>query len=176
MCLLCSEADTSQGIALTERPAHRLCGLYWEGSYGDAARGAIHTVIAEVQAFAARLQGGWRSPIVGLSWNDRPDGFRYFVGVAADDAATVPEGFALLALPEMTLASAWHGAGDGEVVPHYARMIDWLKAQNLDWDKRRFHHREEYRHDVDLKQPPALRLLLPVSVREAEPQLAQQAF
>jgi predicted transcriptional regulator YdeE len=169
MCLLCGEVGSAHGIALTERPAHRLCGRYWQGSYGEAARGAIHSLIGDVQAFAAQREGGWRSPIVGLSWNDRPDGFRYFVGVAMDDAGALPEGFASLALPEMTLASSWHGAGDGEVVAHYVRMIDWVKPRNLIWDKQHFHHREEYPHDVDLTRPPALRLLVPVSPRQTGP-------
>jgi predicted transcriptional regulator YdeE len=164
MCGLCNEASMAgQGIVLTERPAHRLCGRYWEGSYGEAARGAIHSVIRDVQAFAAQREGGWRSPIVGLSWNDRPDGFRYFVGIALDERGSPPRGFSSLALPEMTLASSWHGAGDGDVVAHYVRMIDWVKAENLVWDKRHVHHREEYPHDVDLTHPPALRLLIPAS-------------
>ena len=164
MCLLCGEVSAGQhGVAVTERPAHSLAGLFWEGSHRQAADGAIHGVINRVKAFSDRRNSLWKSPIVGLSWNDRPDGFRYFVGIATDAGEDAPAEFVQLELPEMHLASSWHGPEDGEVVAHYGRMIQWVRDEGLAWDVSRFHHREEYPADVDLSRPPALRLLIPIS-------------
>ena len=67
----------------------------------------------------------------------------------------------------MRFASSWHGAEDGEVGSHYDRMIEWLRGEGLVWDVSRFHHREEYPHDVDLSRQSTLRLLVPV-VDEAD--------
>ncbi len=166
MCQFCGEvALGAHAVTLTDRPAHGLAGLMWEGTFAKARAGAIRTVIAEVKAFSDTRTTPWKSPIVGLSWNDRADGLRYLVGVALDPGEPIPPEFARVDIPEMRLASSWHGAGDGEVVDHYARMIEWLGMRGLDWDRSRFHHREEYPHDMDLDAPPALRLLLPVSAR-----------
>ena len=163
MCLLCGDASVGKhGIAVTERPAHSLAGLFWEGSHREAADGAVHGVIERVKALSDRRASLWKSPIVGLSWNDRPDGFRTFVGIAIDADEVLPDGFKRLDLPEMRLASSWHGPEDGEVVAHYGRMIQWVRDEGLAWDVSRFHHREEYPADVDLSRLPALRLLIPI--------------
>ncbi len=161
MCQLCG--DIAHDVALTERPAHTLAGRMWEGTFAEAAEGAIHALIAEVKAFSDARTTLWKSPIVGISWNDRPDGFRYLVGVAPDPGETLPGNFSTVELPEMRLASAWHGPEDGEVPGHYSRMLEWLQAAGLSWDRAHFHHREEYPPEVDLAAPPALRLLLPVA-------------
>jgi predicted transcriptional regulator YdeE len=150
-------------IALTERPAHRLAGRIWEGTHVQAAAGAIHPLIEEMKQASARRPGLWKSPIVGISWNDRPDGFRYFVGIAIDDDEPPGEGLDALDLPEMTFASSWHGATDGEVAAHYGRMIEWIGDEGMKWDTTRLHHREEYPLDYDVSGPPMLRLLMPVA-------------
>lgn len=162
MCDFCGVMG-SHAIALSERPAHRLAGRFWQGSNEEAAAGAINPLIEEMKGVSARRPGLWKSPIVGLCWNDGEDGFRYFVGIAVEQGETPQEGLETLDLPEMTLASSWHGAGDGHVVRHYLHMIDWIGDQGLRRDFTHFDQREEYPPDVDLDAPPALRLMMPVA-------------
>jgi len=162
MCDRCG-IPGSHAFALTERPAHRLAGHMWEGTHAEAAAGAIHPLILEMKAASQRRPGMWRSPIVGLSWNDRPGGFRYFVGIAIDEGEQPADGLVALDLPEMNFASAWHGAGDGDVAGHYGRMMEWIGDEGLKWDLSRFYHREEYPLDYDPAGPPVLRLLMPVA-------------
>lgn len=161
MCDRCG-LPGSHGIGLSERPAHRLAGRFWEGGHAEAADGAIRPLIEEMKSVSAGRSGLWRSPIVGLTWNDRPDGFRYFVGIAVDDGEESPPGFDVLQLPEMTFASSWHGPEDGGVVQHYLGMIEWIADMGMKRNATQFHQREEYPPDVDLAGPPALRLMIPV--------------
>ena len=165
MCLACGEATASFGghaVSLTERPAHRLCGIVWEGSHAEAEAGAVHATIDRVKAWSDSRRALWKSPIVALSWNDRPAGLRTFVGIACEPGETSPEGFGTVEMPAMRFAGSWHGAGDGDVVSHYGRILSWLRDRGIAWDRERLHQREEYPVDVDLSKPPALRLLLPV--------------
>lgn len=164
MCDRCGVIG-SHGIALSERPPHRLAGRYWEGSHTEAAAGAIRPMLAEMKANSARAPGFWSSPVVGITWNDRPGGFRYFVGIAIDEDETPGDGLDTLDLPEMTFASSWHGAEDGNVVEHYLRMIEWISDMGLQRDSSRFHQREEYPPDVDLDGLPVLRLMMPLKPR-----------
>jgi predicted transcriptional regulator YdeE len=161
MCDRCGVMG-SHDISLSERPAHRLVGRFWEGSNAQAASGAIHPLIEGMKQVSASRSGLWRSPIVGLSWNDRPDGFRYFVGIAVEEGEAPGTGLEILDMPEMTLASSWHGAEDGNVVEHYLRMIEWLSDMGLQRDFSQFHQREEYPPDIDLAAPLTLRLMMPV--------------
>jgi hypothetical protein len=165
MCDRCGAGFGSHAIALSERPAHRLGGWYWEGSHREARDGALKPLLLRARALSETASGGlWRSPIVGLTWNDRPDGFRYFVGIAGDDA---PADGAGLDVPELTYASSWHGPDDGSVVEHYLRMIEWIGDEGHRRDTGHFAQREEYPNDYDPEQPPTLRLLLPVVPAEA---------
>lgn len=161
MCDRCGVMG-AHGISTSERPAHRLAGRLWEGSNAQAAAGAIHPLIEEMKRASARRSALWRSPIVGITWNDRPGGFRYFVGIAIEDGEAAEPGMEILDLPEMTFASSWHGADDGNVVEHYLRMIEWISDEGLRRDFSIFHQREEYPSDFDPAGPPALRLLMPV--------------
>ncbi|MEO3385809.1 GyrI-like domain-containing protein [Mesorhizobium sp. CAU 1741] len=163
MCLLCGDAGaTRHGIAITERPAHRLGGLWWRGSFEDAAASALHPLIETVKDFSAARDTVWKSPIVGLSRNQSKDGFDYFVGIAVEESDALPSGFQRLNVPETTFASSWHGREDGDVVSHYGAMLEWLKLQGHSVDASFCSQREEYPHDVDLTQAPTLRLMLPV--------------
>lgn len=164
MCLLCGSGAASGAsfMALTERPAHKLHGLAWSGTHEEASAGAIRRLIERVKAHSDGRTSPWKSPIVGISWDDRPDGFRHFVGVAPDPGEVLPEGFEALELEQTDLASSWHGPADGEVVEHYGRMIAWAAEHGYNWDTDRFHHREEYPHDIDLAAPLRLRLLIPI--------------
>lgn len=169
MCLLCGGAG-AHAVSIAERPPLRLGGLRWSGSYGDAATGAIRTLLGAVQDFSARRAGMWKSPLVGLSRNGRgDDGFDYFAGVAIDDGETLPDGFVTVDVPAMTVAASWHGEGDGDVVAHYGRMLEWLRGSGYARDRASFDHCEEYPHDADLDATPTLRLFLPVVRERAAP-------
>ena len=74
MCMMCGN-PAAHRYSLATRPAHRLVGRHWEGSHKQAADGALHPLIEEIKEISARHERFWRSPIVGLSWNDRDDGF-----------------------------------------------------------------------------------------------------
>jgi len=103
----------------------------------------------------------WSGPIVGLSFNDGSERFRYFVGIAASEAKNA-SGLVRLDLPARRHVASWHGQADGDVVAHYGRMIGWLTSQGLARSLETPHHREEYPRDADFDGPPVLRLLLPV--------------
>lgn len=164
MCLMCGDAGaTRHGISLTERPPHVLGGAWWRGTFGQAATGALHPLIEAVRDFSEARDAVWKSPIVGLSMNQRADGFDYFAGVAVEDGDILPSAFVRLAVPEMVFASSWHGAEDGEVIAHYGAMVEWLKLDGHVLDATFCNQREEYPHDVDFARASALRLMLPIN-------------
>ena len=146
MCLLCG--NTGEGahtVAISQRPRQLLGGLWWRGTFAEAASGATREVVGAVRDFSDARASDWKSPIVGLSRNDRADGFDYFVGIAVDEGEGLPDGYERLDLPQMTVASSWHGPDDGDVPAHYGRMIDWLHRNGHRRDVSLFHHREEIR-------------------------------
>ena len=159
MCLMCGDATLDHAFALTERPGHRLAGRFWSGTFDQAAAGALHPLIEELKLLSASSSDLWKSPIVGLTWNDRPDGFRYFLGIETEDEAA---GFERLDVPAMQCAGLWHGAGAGTVVESYGRLMRGLREAGIARDQSFCGQREEYPPDIDLTAPLALRLLLPV--------------
>lgn len=169
MCDRCGGFGATHAVSLSERPAHRLVGWFWEGSHARMREGALKPLLLRAREFSTRSSGLWRSPIVALSWSGPagkygPGGLRCFAGIAGEDA---PQGGAAIDLPEMTFASSWHGPEDGSVVEHYARMIEWIGEQGLARDAAHFGQREEYPNDHDPDGPLSLRLLLPVGTLAA---------
>lgn len=165
MCLWCSGPDGRIGMTgagLVERPAQRLVGRTWEGPHGEAASAAILDLLAAVQADAG-AGDMFAGPIVALSWSDRPDGFRTFVGVEAGEAGPALEvDGERIELPAIRFAADWHDAASGDVLDHYHALIEWVRATGNRWDKTALHHREEYPRHTDFSAPPVLRLMLPV--------------
>ena len=160
MCDWCgAPAALLDGFSVVERPAHWLFGRLWEGTHSQAADGAIRPLLDEAKTVALSLSGLWVGPIAGISWNERADGFRYLVGV---EGAPETRGLQRVDLPHMRFATAWHDAGDGDVVDHYQHMLDWMEREGLRWDKTHMHHREEYPVHADFAAPPVLRLMVPV--------------
>lgn len=161
MCQLC-EADRLDhfGFSVIDRPAEALVGLEWEGSHGQAAMGSIRATLKSLQVTLGKGDL-WSGPIVGLSFNEGSERFRYFVGIAASEAKNA-SGLVRLDLPARRHVASWHGQADGDVVAHYGRMIGWLTSQGLARSLEAPHHREEYPRDADFDGPPVLRLLLPV--------------
>lgn len=163
MCQLCGEGTfAAHAIALSERPQEILCGLRWIGTYEAAALGETEQLLRKVQAFSDNRKAMWKSPIVALSRTVDDATFEYFAGISVEPAEAMPAGFELQHIPEMTVASSWHGHEDGDVLAHYGQILDWLRANGLRRDRTNCDHREEYPHDVNLDAPPALRLMLPV--------------
>lgn len=162
MCARCGDAKLRQHrFAIVERPPEQLCGMFWEGTYEQAAAGALHPLIEAAKAWLHSEAGLFASAIIGISWNDRPGGFRYFVGAQA--GAIHPSnraGRQCLSLPAMRFAGIWHAPEDGDVVQHYGAMLEWIDRSGEKRDISILHHREEYASDVDLAAPPALRLML----------------
>jgi hypothetical protein len=147
-------------FGLTERPAQRLVGISWEGSYAEARQGATRRLLAEVQDFALGLNDPWVGPLVALSWNDRPEGGRFFAGV---ETAAGGKGMSGVECTAMRFVTGWHAPKHGDVPDHYERMLWWMGANGHRWDKQLLHHREEYPLHADLAAEPELRLLLPVA-------------
>jgi hypothetical protein len=165
--MMCGDATLGHGFVLVGRPQHRLTGRFWSGSFEDASQGALHPVISEMQALSARTSDLWKSPIVGLTWNDRPDGFRYFLGIETADAIA-GEGFDQLDVPEMRCAGLWHGPDAGTVVESYGKLMGGLRDAGIERDPTFCDQREEYPVDIDLEKPLALRLMLPVRAGESQ--------
>lgn len=161
MCLMCGDASFAHAFQIVKRPDHRLTGRFWAGSFDEAAAGALRPLIAEMMALSERSTDSWKSPIVGLTWLDRPGGFRYFAGIeTADEDAGA--GFERLDVPEMYCASLWHGPDAGTVADSYMRLMGDLAEAGIERDRAFCDQREEYPPTVDLDAQPALRLLLPV--------------
>ncbi len=66
MCACCGEPGRHR-FAIAERPAQRLRGVAWEGSYAEAAAGAIHPLIEQMKAVVAGGKDPWFDAIVGIS-------------------------------------------------------------------------------------------------------------
>lgn len=162
MCACCGEPGRHR-FAIAERPAQRLRGVAWEGSYAEAAAGAIHPLIEQMKAVVAGGKDPWFDAIVGISWNDRPDGFRYFVGIQEEKDQVRIAQHGPLSLPPMRYASVWHSPDDGDVISHYGRMIEWIETEGECRDISVLHHREEYPADIDVTAAPVLRLMLPLA-------------
>ncbi len=163
MCQLCETGGMGDaGFGIVSRSAEVLVGLSWEGSFAEARSGSIRTLLSQVQARLGEVSDLWASPIVGISWNDRPDGFRYFVGVPVSEAGALSHFDARIELPATICAAAWHAADDGDVIAHYGRMIEWISASGHMRNTAAYHHREEYPRDADFDAAPELRLMIPV--------------
>lgn len=164
MCLLCGPANRRAAeFAILARPATKLRGRVWEGSHAEAAGGAVRDLLERVRDEGSGPGDLWAGPIVAVSRNDRPGGFRVFAGLEAADGTVSRGGLPeTLFLPPLRFAAAWHHATEGPVVERYARMIDWVERVGHRRDVSAMHHAEEYPRDADFAAPAALRLMLPV--------------
>ena len=146
---------------IVERPAQRIAGSFWEGTFGEAADGAVRRLIAEMQGHHQHLHPGDHAALVGLSWNDRPDGFRYLVGYVADKAeTTIHPGH--VDLPAMRFVTALHHPESGDAFAHYQRMFDWMAAEGHAADTTVLHYREEYDPGFVSLSLSSLRLMVPI--------------
>ena len=65
---------------IVERPAQRIAGAFWEGTFVEAADGAVRRLIAEMQEHHRRLHPRDHAALGGRCWNGRPGGVRDLVG------------------------------------------------------------------------------------------------
>ncbi|WP_417067097.1 GyrI-like domain-containing protein [Niveibacterium terrae] len=90
-------------------PPIRLAGLIWEGSYAQAAAGAIGEVMNELRR---RLALAPNARIIGVSWTGRPGGFRHFCGVEVGSRDVAADDLARIEIPSLICLSMPHRGGD----------------------------------------------------------------
>lgn len=146
---------------IVERPAQRITGRIWEGTFVEAADGAIHRLIAEAQEHRRISHPRDRSALIGLSWDVRPESFRYLVGYVGEDSSTFdrPEH---MDLPAMRFATTMHHPEGGDVFVQYRNMYDWIAAAGYVVDDSRLHYREEYEAGFVSPSASSLRLMVPI--------------
>lgn len=146
---------------IAERPAQRITGRLWEGTFVEAADGAIHRLIAEAQEHRRRSHPKDHSALIGLAWDVRTDGFRYLVGYTGEDRSTFVEP-EHLDLPAMRFATTMHRPEDGDVFVQYRKMFDWIAAAGYAADTGHLHYREEYEAGFISPAASSLRLMVPI--------------
>jgi len=137
-------------IVLENFAAVSLVGKPWEGSYVEAAAGAIGELMTSLRN---DLEQGPNAPLLGVSWTEQPGRFRHFVGIRTISPAPVPQGLHILELPELSCLTCQHPGGDATQA--YARLM-------AERDKRGF---GEGRHPnmIDEHLPDgSMRLWLPI--------------
>ncbi|MBB4188339.1 GyrI-like domain-containing protein [Sinorhizobium terangae] len=146
---------------IVERPAQTITGHLWEGTFIEAADGAVRRLIAETQEHRRRAYPDDHSALIGLSWNDRSDGFRYLVGYAGEDDGTFTQP-QQVELPAMRLATTIHRPESSDVFADYSKMFDWIAAEGHIIDTTHFHYREEYEAGFVSPAASSLRLMVPI--------------
>ncbi|WEX76601.1 GyrI-like domain-containing protein [Sinorhizobium numidicum] len=146
---------------IAQRPAQRITGHLWEGTFMEAADGAIHRLIAETQEHRRRTHPRDHSTLIGLSWNVHPEGFSYLLGYVGEDCQTFaqPEH---MDLPAMRFATTMHRPETGDVFVQYKKMYDWIAAEGYTLDTTRLHYREEYEPGFVSPSASSLRLMVPI--------------
>lgn len=90
-------------------PSTRLMGLSWEGTYAQAAAGAIGVVMRDLRRLLALAPD---ARILGVSWSDRSDGFRHFCGVEVSAGDAVSEGLDQIEIPARPCLTVAHPGAD----------------------------------------------------------------
>jgi predicted transcriptional regulator YdeE len=160
MCVMCEDGAD---VTIMTRHAQRLLGLRWEGSHAQAATGALHPLNAEMRRRSSARRTMWKTPVVALSWNDRQDGLRYFVGIEPEPGEDLGDDLTAVELPSISYATAWHGPDAGTVPAHYGRMLEWVRLHGRTWWPNTHHHREEYPPHAGSSADGGLRLMLPLA-------------
>ncbi|APG85355.1 GyrI-like domain-containing protein [Sinorhizobium americanum] len=146
---------------IAERPAQRVTGRLWDGTFIEAADGAIHRLIAETQEHRRRTHPRDHAALIGLSWNVRPEAFTYLIGYAGEDHETfaAPEH---IDLPPMRFATTMHHPEGGDVFVQYRKMFEWIAAAGHVIDQSHLHCREEYAPGFVSPSASSLRLMVPI--------------
>ncbi|PDT54327.1 MULTISPECIES: GyrI-like domain-containing protein [Sinorhizobium] len=146
---------------IAERPAQRVTGRLWDGTFIEAADGAIHRLIAETQEHRRRTHPRDHAALIGLSWNVRPEGFTYLLGYAGEDHETfaAPDH---MDLPAMRFATTMHHPEGGDVFVQYRKMFEWIAAAGHFVDQTHLHYREEYAPGFVSPSASSLRLMVPI--------------
>ncbi len=107
-------------------PALTLVGRHWQGSYAEAAQGAVRRLIESLRSDYPEAAD---VPLYGLSWTDRPEGFRHFCGwpeSALNRTLEPDERLTLGPLPCLTSSQP-----TGDATDAYARLMAHRGALGL---------------------------------------------
>lgn len=151
-------------VEIVPEPGFTAVGLFWEGSYAQAAAGEIRPLVLLVQSALPNVRQAMdREHLIGISWNDRLDGFRYFIGIRVEPDSEVPPGMSQIDVPPLRCATCNHQSGD--VTLSYQMLFRWIDEHGFDHDTRVLTHLEEYPLPYVPDAPPRLRLLVPIQER-----------
>lgn len=134
-------------------PEMTLYGRVWEGAYSELPEGGLQALIASVKAMTS-------APLIGVSWNDRPDGFRYLIGAASDEFGA--DSIRWTAPAHQLLQVSYQGDPAG-VTDTYAKMMDAISAANMRMATEICHHREGYGTHDPFANPLHVKLGIPIT-------------
>lgn len=117
--------SAAPAIAAEFLPALSLVGFTWEGSYEEAATGVIGELMSSLRRTLSLPDD---ARLFGVSWLERPDGFRHFCGIAAA-AAPGAAGLPAIDLPALACLTTLHPGGDATA--GYARLMEERDRRGL---------------------------------------------
>jgi predicted transcriptional regulator YdeE len=145
----------------TARDAFTAVGFIWDGTYEQADKGEIRELLSLLQQRLPEIADIIEpNHIIGISWNERSDGFRYFVGLRVASGSGTPGGMTKIQMPASEYAA--HEHAEGNVFETYRQLFRWLAEHGRAQDKTSLDLMEEYPIDMDPFGPPRLRLMVPV--------------
>ncbi|TFE01205.1 MULTISPECIES: GyrI-like domain-containing protein [Jeotgalibacillus] len=140
-------------------------GMKWTGTYEAAAHGDIFPVIEECQKRIKELDlASEESDYIGLSYQDRPDGFTYYFGVEALRTQKIPPDMHRIIVPSHHYAVTEHNGQ--QAWKSYEKLYRWAQSQGIQLNQAGLDHIEVYSADYNpYKMSPTLKIGLPVKQR-----------
>jgi hypothetical protein len=115
----------SPAIEFKRLPPLALVGFEWTGTYRQAADGEIGRLMT---ALKSNLDLADDEDLFGVSWLDRPDGFRHFVGVSRPKVTITGKSLKALKLPSLMCLTVEQAAGDA--TDGYAQLMEERERRN----------------------------------------------
>ncbi|PPA68881.1 GyrI-like domain-containing protein [Jeotgalibacillus proteolyticus] len=137
-------------------------GLKWTGTYEAAAHGEIRPVIEASKVRLKELNlAGENSSLIGLSYQDRPDGFTYYIGTEAMNTDGIPPDLHGIIVPSNHYAVTEHEGQNAW--KSYEKLYRWVEKQGLQINSHGLIHLEVYSMDYDpYKMSPSLVIGVPL--------------
>ncbi len=108
-----------------------IVGLAWEGTFEQAASGAIHKVIEATKERMNEIEGKVNeSELIGISIHDRRGGFVHYVGWEVVRGTEIPSGMTNCVLPEGTYLISRHNQSE-EIGKTYTKIKQVIKDKSL---------------------------------------------
>ncbi|TFD99600.1 GyrI-like domain-containing protein [Jeotgalibacillus salarius] len=140
-------------------------GMRWTGTYEAAAQGDIFPLIEEARDRLLSMgiaQGS--SDFIGLSYQDRQDGFTYYFGTEALGKKTFPSDMHRIIVPSHDYAVTEHKGQ--HAWKSYEKLKKWATEQGLQVQLNGLDHIEVYNSDYNpYKMSPTLKIGIPVKKR-----------